>query len=352
LTQDNAIQINAIQIDTLWGYKSFEIYQGDITKLEFFVDLLIVSVSPYSYTPVEGTVIGSLFENHNIELEEFREQSEFDLRNPFNCWISKEIANPKIRRLLCLEMHRKSRSTEHEIKDLIENIFVALSILESKEIVVKTIALPLLGTGVMSFDVNLVIKYLLDYSLKHLQRSQYLDRVVLVAFEKEKAKILDNAMNQVLHRVKLVLPRKEYMNKIKSEFLGAIDNINLLIDDSQAQLFTDLKRIVIDTECRSFELGIIARKLVEFIAEDILKHNKGALYYKIEDIRSSSNPKIAEWIPLYMHVLRVFGNESAHEIGVVDRIPTVVSESDLEICLFCICRLLNFWIDFRNKSSA
>jgi O-acetyl-ADP-ribose deacetylase (regulator of RNase III) len=342
-------QFNAIQIETIWGYKSFEIYQGDITNLDFSVDILAVSVAPNCYIPVKNTVVGALFENHKINLEELLDRCEFDLREPFSCWVSKEISNPKFKRLLCAEI-LYSMDKETDIQEIIESVFIILSILESKEIEIKTIALPLLGTGILSNDINWVIKSILDYSLKYLQRSQYLNRVILVAYEEEKAELLDKAMNEVLHRVKIVLPKEEYIERIKGEFITAIEEAKRLADDSKVPLFLDLNRIVLDRESRSFELGIVARKLVEFIVEDISQQKQGNLNQKVENLRKSSKPKIAEWITFYMHVLRVLGNEAAHEIGGVERIPIILSESDLEICLLCICRLMNFWLDFRKMT--
>jgi hypothetical protein len=107
---------------------------------------------------------------------------------------------------------------------------------------------------------------------------------------------------------------------------------------------------VANEESRSFELGITARKLLEFIVEDILKSPKGTLYHKVESIQKLSDPKIAEWITFSMHLLRVLGNESAHEKGSPDRVPLTLSKTDLELSLLCICRLLNFWIDFKRQS--
>ncbi len=338
-------QVNAIQIETVWGYKTFELYQGDITNLDFSVDILAVSVLMGDYYPLKGTVVGALYENHQIRLESLLEDCEFDLRKYFSCWVSKEIENPKFKRLLCVEMLSLSFTTGEVIK----NVFIILSILEAKGIVIQSVALPLLGTGSLSINPDKVIKALLNNSLEHLQRSQTLKEIKFVTYHQDRVEQLNEAMNQALSRVKIVLPKGDFVEKIRKDIKNKLEKANSITNHSNIELFSDVRRIVSSEESRSFELGIAARKIVEFIVEDILGNQKGMLYQKIQNIQSVSEPKIADWIIYYMHILRVLGNESAHEIGNKDRVPVTLSEADLELCLLSIYRLLDFWIDFKSQ---
>jgi O-acetyl-ADP-ribose deacetylase (regulator of RNase III) len=194
-------RVNAIQIETVWGYKTFELYQGDITNLDFGVDVLAVSALRGNYYPKKGTVVGALFENHQINLQNLKEDCEFDLRKPFSCWVSKEIPNPKFKRILCVEMLDPSFTTEEVIK----NVFVTLSILEAKGISVQKFASPLLGTGTLSLDPGLVIKTLLDNSLEYLKRAQNLKEIKFVAYDENLAEQLKKAMNEVLNRVTIAV---------------------------------------------------------------------------------------------------------------------------------------------------
>jgi hypothetical protein len=42
-------QVNFVEIRTVWGYKSFELYQGDIAQLDGETDILIISAFDESY---------------------------------------------------------------------------------------------------------------------------------------------------------------------------------------------------------------------------------------------------------------------------------------------------------------
>jgi hypothetical protein len=57
---------------------------------------------------------------------------------------------------------------------------------------------------------------------------------------------------------------------------------------------------------------------------------------------------VADWICRYLHTLRVFENESAHEKGHERRTPPALSEADIALCFFCILRVLDFWVETRR----
>jgi hypothetical protein len=339
-------RINILEIETRWGYKAFELYQGDITQLAPKVDLLAVSVLADDYYPLRGTVIGALHDTYGIRLEDLVQDCEFDLRDAFCCWISRELPNPVFGRLLCVEMFRSGFS----IEEVIQNVFVALSVLEAKGIQVEEFALPLLGTGSLGIKPASVIRPLLDYSLEHLKRSGSLRRIKFVAHDQERASQLDEAMNDVLGRVRVVIPSGTAAAEARKQILEKILTVESLYEEHTPEVFHDLRRTVENEQSRSFELGIAARRLVEFIANRILDDQQGRLFAKLEKIRKTSDPRVAEWITIYMHVLRVLGNEAAHESGTQTRIPPALNESDLELCLFCVCRLLDFWLDFEHAA--
>ena len=61
---------------------------------------------------------------------------------------------------------------------------------------------------------------------------------------------------------------------------------------------------------------------------------------------------IADWIRSYMHVLRIFGNEAAHERQKLNRKPLSINETDIALSLFCLQRLLEFWVDYREAAAS
>ena len=62
--------LNLIEIETRWGFKSFELYCGDITKMEKPVDLLAFSILESVYSPTQNSVVGALTKNHQIDFGE------------------------------------------------------------------------------------------------------------------------------------------------------------------------------------------------------------------------------------------------------------------------------------------
>src|SRR2546423_15501372 len=96
--------LNLIEVETPWGYRTFELYHGDITQLDFKVDVLAISAFRWNYEPIANTVIGALWRSCQINVQTLSEQREFDLVDVFGCWVAKATPNTKFERLLCAEL--------------------------------------------------------------------------------------------------------------------------------------------------------------------------------------------------------------------------------------------------------
>lgn len=333
--------LNLIDIETPWGYRTFELHQGDITQLDFKVDVLAISAFRGDYEPVSGTVIDALLKNCQVDLKALSGHREFDLVDVFGCWIAKAVPDTKFERILCAEMV----GGKFEIREVIENVFAVLSMLEMKNVKPQTLALPILGAGQQQQSATVVIRELLDCSLRYMHHSPNIRKIIFVARREVRAQELDNAMNQALGRVKVVVPRGELYEHTRKQILGSIDDASRIAGGSTL-LFVDARRVFSSDQIRSFEMGITARRLVEFIVSDLLKKGVGAdLCGKIEAL---SDLGIAEWLRSYMHTLRVFGNESAHEKQKLNRRPPVISEADMGLCLLCLQQVLGFWLDLKR----
>jgi hypothetical protein len=69
-----------IDRETLYGYRTFELWEGDVTNPGFPVDVLIVShVSPGDYTPSPTSAVGALEFNHGVRLGRLANDPEYDL---------------------------------------------------------------------------------------------------------------------------------------------------------------------------------------------------------------------------------------------------------------------------------
>jgi hypothetical protein len=161
-------RLNLVEIETPWGYRAFELYQGDITRLGHKVDVLAVSAFAGDYVPTRTSVIGALRNNCGISLQQLSLTPEFDMRQSLGCWVARPERNEWCERIVCLEMLGRHSS----IGEALENLFAMLAVLEAKGLPVSSLALPVLGTGDQAIKPDLVIRELLRCALAHLKRSQ------------------------------------------------------------------------------------------------------------------------------------------------------------------------------------
>lgn len=333
--------INFIEIETRSGYRSFEIHKGNITNLGFHVDMIGFSAFSRDYYPSEGTVIGAFYEN-GIDIETLSNKPLIDLRNNFGVWVSEKMDNNLLfNHLICLEII----GMDFTLGELLENLFSVISILEVRKMKVESIALPILGTGNQMLELNKVIPILLESSLDFLKHAKYLEKIIFVVRNEEKAVLLNSKMNEFLGREKIKTPNGPLVENIKQEIIREITKINSF--QSQIQVFVDLERIIL-SDFQAYDLGGISRKVVEYILNDFipLKEQKFELYKKIDSLKGYVNA--AQWIVSYLHMLRIFGNESVHEKTEKDITPEYIDVNDLTLCLFCLQRILHFYCNHKK----
>ncbi len=338
-------RLNLIEIETRWGFRSFELYCGDITKMEEPVDLLAFSVLEGFYSSTDNSVVGALIKNHQFDLFDLVSNCEFDLRPIFGCWVSKEIPNAAYKRLLCAEL-----LGEFDAEEIIENVFVMLSILEAKGITIKEFALPVFGVGRLELDFNEIVKPLLEYSLKYLQRSQFLERIRFVEIDELRAAQLDQAMNDVLGRVRTVQPKGKDIDDLRKKIRQQLENVRILLQGSALTAINDLSRILSDSDSQVLELNTASRKLLEVITSQMASNPNKPLHEKIEEIRKQA--RFSEWVPYYMHLIRIFGNSAVHGTDISKNPP--IGRDDIEIGLICLSQVIDIWCksltEFHRKS--
>lgn len=341
--------LNLVELETRWGYRSVELYHGDITRLASKVDVLAVSAFKDGYHPTPGTVLGALHANCGISVAALAKTKEYDLRDAFGCWVARVTPADRFERLVCVEIIDVALSIQEQkarLRDIIQNLFVVVSVLEAKGVKVKTLAMPVLGAGKQRIEAEPAIRALLESASTYLKQSPNLARVLFVEYNEQRARQLDVAMDTVLDRV-AVMPKGELVKGLRDDIAQNLDRATEIGDAAAKRIFGDIRRLVLAEQSRSFEVGIVARRLVEFIVTDVQpQQRRGAdLMNRIERL---ADLHIADWIRSYMHVLRVFGNESAHEKNRDSRRPATIDPSDMALCLFCIQRLLDFWLDYKR----
>jgi hypothetical protein len=336
---------NFVQIDTKTGIKEFELFQGDITNLPFQVDLLVVSAFKNDYTPTKSSIIGQLHKS-GVDVNDLSKRPLIDFRNSLDIWISSKLKNKNFNQIVCVEIIGGKYIFESAIK----NLFAAISALEIQGEKNTTIALPMLGAGDQDFDIHLVVSTLIDLSLDFLKFSRYLKKVYFIVYSDIKATVFNEEMNNILGRVKIKSPQGILADLLRNELNQKIDKLFIIRED--LSIFMDLKR-VINSNFRSFEFGAITRKSVEYIIDD-LNPSTAKQFELIKKIDSLSQIGISQWIQSYFHLIRVFGNEAVHNKDKKERSPSNVDEKDLEIGMYCMIKLIDFYIDqkftARNRS--
>jgi len=340
---NDAPPLNLVEIETRRGFRSFELHCADITRIKERVDVLVVSAFAGSYEPTPGTVIGALEAQCGISMEKLYEDPEFDFVDGLGCWASNTLTDQRFTRLICVEIIGKERT----IEEAIENVFVMLSLLELKGVAVESVAFPILGAGEQGLDAGPTISTMLEHGLALLKRSEHLTRILFVEKDPERAAQLDEAMNRLLCRSKVTLPKGQLAEGVRDEVLKLLDRVIDTTEQQTIGVFWDLRSVLKSPDSRSLHQGIASRNFVEVLV-DRLVETKGDIDLKTR-IDRVPDKEIAPWIASYMHVLRIFGNESAHDRSKSKRTPASINEADLALCLFCIQRLLDFYLLLSRK---
>lgn len=332
--------LNFVQIETKTGIKEFELIHGDITALPFKVDLLCISAFRNDYAPTHSSVVGHLFRK-GINVERLSHQPYLDFKDSLGVWVSSAVPNDIFNQLVCVEIIGRNRSLQHVIK----NLFAVISALEIQGQKNTTLALPLLGSGNQGIDTGLVMPTLIETSLDFLKYSRHLKKIYFVVIDKLLADLFNSEMNTALGRAKIKSPKGELAELLKKDLNTQID---LLLDHhEQEETFQDLKRVV-NSDFRPFEFGAATRKAVEKIIDLLHPASKkqSDMMKKIESLHMIG---ISSWIGSYMHTIRVFGNEAVHNKDSQNRKPEFVDEKDLEIGMYCMSKILEFFNDHSRK---
>ncbi|WP_166386828.1 hypothetical protein [Polaribacter sp. 11A2H] len=341
--------INIISVPTTSGIKTIEVHNQDITKLQFNVDVLVLSAYHNQYAPAEGTVIKALLDNTGIVLGNLSQTPQLDLRSSLNCWVSSEISSQPFKQIVCIESIKTSINQSGTGESALSDLFGTIALLHYKKMKVASIALPILGAGFQKNSVDAILPILIEKAIDSLNTNSELNTIYFVEVNEEKAKLIDKTINSFLNRgadklekvfddplltaslelilVKLVRIKNKYFfkNKTIRNLINKINNRNL----------------------RFFELGILCRKLEELLLADIsdLKSDKYiSLFEYINDLKSKN---VADWMITYMHTLRVFGNFMAHE-GESTCIPAQMEKTDVIVFTHSLNRLLDFYISFKS----
>lgn len=330
--------LNVIGIESRGGFRTIELREGDLTALESPVDVLVLSAAAGRYTAKPETMIRALQDRSGIRVAEHADDPAVDLRQGLNFWASRELPETApFRYLACVEILGAGVSLD----EALDNLFAGLLVLEAKHIPIRTVAMPLLGAGSQGLPADELATALVSRARDYLERSSSTSRLVFVEIIPERARLVSDALDTLLGRERITLPRQQLVSALSQDVQRRIQQVDGLFEPGCEELRADWLRLLQQDEVRAVELGVQARKLVELFVQR-LGARSGVLATRIRDLEKREI--LAPWVCAYMHVLRHIGNEAAHEnLGGSTRRPLVVSPADLTAGLFCVQRLLDCW---------
>jgi hypothetical protein len=333
---------NCIGFETRHGYRSVELLEGDICDPAAGSDLLVVSSIAGSYVPTTSSVMGALHRTWGIDLK--RLEKEIDLRTGLGLWVSAPVGVGHFGRVLCVELP----IDERRLAQTLHNLFLGLALVDAKGLAARTITMPLLGAGNFQLDPAQVLSALVPAVRQALEHSYSLERVLFVEKNGERVDAFSDALDALLDRPRVVVSGRRLMVDLRGDLCLLLDKLIAQMREPRTDVLRELRHLLARDDARSYEIGLLARRLVERVVEDVAGKPafSESLALRIGKLRDHG---VAVWIQSYLHTMRHMGNEAAHERAGTSQFPPYVNEDDLTIVLFCIQRVLGFWQDYLQR---
>lgn len=339
-------QLNVVGLETRFGFRTIELFRGDITDLDPRADVLVVSAFAGGYSPNTGSVFGALHSRHAIDARSLSEDPALDLRNALGIWLTRVLPTGPAKRILCVHLV----GGEIELGEALDNVFAALHLFAAKGVPTELVVLPMLGAGHQKLKPDVIAREIVPRAQRYLESAIATTVLRFVEIDSEKARLLSDALDDTLGRLRVTLPQETLTAALLADVRSKLTAANSLFSNQGRALRLEWIRLLQQEQIRSVEFGVLARKLVELILtkRGVAQQNLYRRIHAYEETRT-----VAPWICGYMHVLRHLGNESAHENSTqLKRIPSSVGPLDLAAGLYCVERLLDFWIASEPTGTA
>lgn len=185
--------------------KTLELIHGNLCDMQPESDVVVCSAFKNDYLPTPRSLIGALAEKKGIDVMALAEEPELDFR-PTGCWLSRDTG-ADYRRIACVELiswRDKARHEDQATNTIIQKSFSTLRFLLEQAafsgIPVKTVALPLLGTGEQGIDLTFISSPLLSQCRSILQTNPGVERLLIYERDGEKARAMAELMTKLLSR--------------------------------------------------------------------------------------------------------------------------------------------------------
>jgi hypothetical protein len=336
--------INSVSVETPHGFRTFELHLGDILSVR--TDLLVISAPEAPMERATGMLAEQLSSRFNFIVEFRPENMHTSFGSGVSAWMQSGGGDLLFSHLLTLRIADPDPHTSAaELYDrLVRATFASIATQEFLGQSFCSIALPVLDRKRIS-NYEAAIHSLLHYAFLWLCQSRHTEVVRLFIYEENDMRAWDSAMNMSLGRSFVDAGNEAMLRGLCQEIIAKINQG--VLRGPLAELETPLRMAVTAPDKLCVQtIATFGRKLAETMTEQLCIANglplKRELLMNIEAIRIAK--VTAEWIPSYLHSLRVFGNEGAHSLsskrGVL---PTQLSSDDLLTILCAIRAIMSFW---------
>ncbi|KAK7480324.1 hypothetical protein BaRGS_00028371 [Batillaria attramentaria] len=183
-----------ILLKTPQGMSEIQLLFGDITQLpiEEKVDYIFTSAFPGDYCEVPGTLIGALKRNLGLRVGVLATDKEMDLRQNFNCWVSKNLPEEMpYRRLVCFER----MSPFEKLSEQISGIFRAMMpVFNNAD---TTVITPLLAAGNQGHSEVMILKSIVKAACHWIRAGLPLRCLKVVLYMRNPHQISDGEIQMI-----------------------------------------------------------------------------------------------------------------------------------------------------------
>jgi hypothetical protein len=172
--------------------------------------------------------------------------------------------------------------------------------------------------------------------------------ICFVAHTEEIAARMSQALDDHLGRTDLErrsLPDDAVTRALRDDLLACIVAVSPRASRGLASVLGEVRFAFTAAEApRTLEVAVLGRRLAE-ATSDLLLGKCAARVDLLNRIEKLRDKRVAPWIVSYLHMLRVLGNEAAHEKDLPERVPVRPGDGDAKTLLFCMVRILEFLRD-------
>lgn len=172
----------------------------DMSKTDEQYDVAVCSAFKQDYTPTRSSLIGALYYNKGISVESLSKDCEIGNFKEDGGWLSKEL-DGNFKRILCVEitdLYNYQSVHQREIRGSFSTMRYLLERLEIRNIPLRKLAMPVLGSGDQQLEIEYVAPALFNNIMGALENVAELTAVDIYEINEQKASRLKQLLESIL----------------------------------------------------------------------------------------------------------------------------------------------------------